>query len=213
MNQYRVFFLVSWIYIVLQTLLILSKAQGAVLYPPFEHTLNIISGTCYGLTWLFFLFVFHYFRQRGFVPWLIALYGLLSLVDPLIDILHPVGQASVIRLSDSYVWFHFTVSLYRFVVIAALFSVRSPAIAWRCRWIAIVFLLAIAGYWLLPFTLTATHQEKLSAYGPAVEVLPVVFAAGLLRKTRRHKRKAQQVNEEDTQSPLVYPPANGDQLL
>jgi hypothetical protein len=186
-NQYRLFFLVSWIYVVLQAFLIVADAQGAVLYPPFKSAVGLISGICFALTWLFFLFVFHYFRQRGFIPWIVALYGLLSLADPLIDITHPGSSAAPFRLSDGYVWFHFGYSLYRFAVISALFSVKAGPIVWRCRWIALSLLLALAAYVALPFALRDPRQAKLVAYGPLLELLPVILAAALFRKTRRLK--------------------------
>lgn len=202
MNQYRIFFLVSWIYVVLEAFLVMAEAQGTILYPPFRSTLGLITGSCFALTWLFLFFVFHYFRQRGFIPWIIALYGLLSLADPLIDIAHPGPSAAQFRLSDGYVWFHFAYSLYRFAVIAALFSVKARPIVWRCRWIAVFSLLALAAYVALPFVLKDSRQAKLIAYGPLLELLPVVLAASLFRKTRRFKQKVIFERLQTTTTPL-----------
>lgn len=189
MNQYRAFFLVSWIYVFLQAFLVVAEAQGFSLYPPFRNTVGFIAGTCFALTWLFFVFVFHYFRQRGFIPWIIALYGLLSLVDPLIDMTRTPNAAALLRLSDGYVWFHFGYSVYRFAVIWALFSVKASPIAWRCRWITVSSVLALAAYVALPFALKDPRQAKFVAYGPLLELLPVILAAGLFRKTRRFKKR------------------------
>jgi len=85
-------------------------------------------------------------------------------------------------------------------VIAALFSVKATPIVWRCRWIALSSMLALVAYVALPFALKDPRKAKFVAYGPLAELLPVILAAALFRKTRRFKRRA---IWEQEQAPVV----------
>jgi len=194
LNQYRIFSWVSWIYIILQAFLTMADIQGMALYPPFKTVASFIAGVCFALAWLFLLFVFHYFKQRGFIPWIIGLYGLLSFIDPVIDISHTPAAAAFIRLSDAYVWFHFGYTGYKLIVIVALLSVTAAPIVVRTRWVAIFSILALITPLILYFSLHAAWKDpradRVVAYGEFLYLLPVLWLTTLFRKTWRFRVKS-----------------------
>ena len=169
----------------------MADIKSMALYPPFKTVVSFICGVCFGLTWLFLLFVFHYFRQKGFIPWIVGLYGLLSFVDPIIDISHTPSVAAFIRLSDGYVWFHFAYTVYRLVVIAALFSVKAGPIVVRTRWVAIFSILALVTPLILHFALFAAWKDPRAdiavMYSSFLDLLPILWLTTLFRKTRRSR--------------------------
>jgi hypothetical protein len=186
-SQYRIFVWIAWIGIVIQTLLDLSAIRGMTLYPPFKSTVSFIADTAYALDWLFLIVVLRYYRQGGFIPWIIGLFGVLSLVEPWIDISHPGALADALRRTDGYIWFHFCYAGFRLAVIAALFSVTAQSIAWRCRWIGIVSLLVIFVPLILSAVWKGAQASQVLPYGSLLDVLPIILVAALFRKTRRDK--------------------------
>lgn len=194
MNQYRVFFCMAWIGLLLQAFLTLAEINAMALYPPFKQTIDFISGIIYGLDWILLLFVFHYYRQRGFIPWIIALYGILSLIEPVVDISHTPQAADLLKKSDAYVWFGFFARALLLIVVIALFSVQSRPIAWRTRWIGIFALLGMSVPVILTFTWKGPKADQVIPYTRLLNLIPLMLVAALFRKTRRNKKLAGQAD-------------------
>jgi hypothetical protein len=195
-NQYRVFFCIAWIGLLLQAFLTLAETNAMVLYPPFKQTIGFISGMAYGLDWVLLLFVFHYYQQKGFIPWIIALYGILSLVEPAIDISHTPQAADLLKKSDAYVWFGFFANTLLLFVVIALFSVQARPIAWRTRWIGIFALIGMCVPVILNYTWKGPHAIQVIPYTRLLNVIPLILVAALFRKTRRDKKAASLISPD-----------------
>jgi hypothetical protein len=213
-NQYRVFFCIAWIGLLLQAFLTLAEINAMALYPPFKQTIGFISGIAYGLDWILLLFVFHYYQQKGFIPWIIALYGLLSLVEPAIDISHTPQAADLLKKSDAYLWFNIFAKALLLFVIIALFSVQTKPIAWRTRWIGIFALIGLCVPVMLNFTLKGPQATQVVLYTRLLNVIPLILVAALFRKTRRDKKAANQrsmaVAAGDAAPTLAQPTSHSD---
>ncbi len=187
-NQYRVFFCIAWIGLLLQAFLTLAEINAMALYPPFKQTIEFISVLAYGLDWILLLFVFHYYQQKGFIPWIIALYGILSLVEPAIDISHTPQAADLLKNSDAYLWFNIFAKALLLFVIIALFSVQTRPIIWRTRWIGIFALIGMCVPVMLNYTWKGPQAAQVVLYSRLLNVIPLILVAALFRKTRRDKK-------------------------
>lgn len=190
MRQYRIFSTIACLYILLEAFLLLAQARHVSLYPPFKAVLSVAAGASYALVWFFVLWVFRFFRQGGFIPWIVALFGLLCLVDPAIDASHTPAQADALRNGDYYTWFRFAQYGFQLVLASAFLSVTAKPIRWRCRWTGLVLLLALTVPLILtPFWKTPVASRYMP-YAPLLALLPVLILLTLFGKARRAKLAA-----------------------